>query len=110
MEDKNILSVRRSYRLRIPSIFSFLFAGSLDKLPLQHPTLPAYKEAPMNRRNALKLAGTALGTIPFSRLSAADLFEHRTTELDDNVLKQLDRLKGEPVCRCAIRMERGGSI
>ena len=63
----------------------------------------------MNRRNALKLAGTALGTLPFSQLNAADLFEHRTIELQEDVLKQLDRLKGESVCRCTITMERGGA-
>ena len=63
----------------------------------------------MNRRNALKLAGTALGTLPFSRLNAADPFEHKTIELDGNILKQLDRLKGESVCRCTITMERGGA-
>jgi hypothetical protein len=63
----------------------------------------------MNRRNALKLAGTAIGTLPFSRLNAVDLFEHRTIELDDNVLNQLDRLSGESACRCSITMERGGA-
>ena len=63
----------------------------------------------MNRRNALKLVGTTLAAAPLSNLPGFELFEHRTIELDDAVLKQLDRLKSEAPCRCEIRMERGGA-
>ena len=63
----------------------------------------------MNRRNALKLAGTALGTLPFSRLTDFDPFEYRNLEMDENASKWMDRLKSEAPCRCEVRMERGGA-
>lgn len=57
----------------------------------------------------MKLVGATLATVPFSNLPGFELFEHRIAELDDDVLKELDRLKSEPVCRCEVRMERGGA-
>jgi len=63
----------------------------------------------MNRRDAMKLVGATFATVPFSNLPGFELFEHRIAELDDDVLKELDRLKSEPVCRCEVRMERGGA-
>jgi hypothetical protein len=63
----------------------------------------------MNRREAIKLFGTTLATMPLSNLPALELFEHKIVELDDDLAKQLDRLKSEPACRCEVRMERGGA-
>ena len=63
----------------------------------------------MDRRNALKLVGTALAAAPLSNLPGFELFEHRSIDLDDDVLRELDRLKSESPCRCEIRMERGGA-
>ena len=63
----------------------------------------------MKRRNALKLAGATLAAVPLSTLPGFELFEHKTFDFDDNVLRQLDRLVSEPVCRCEVRMERGGA-
>jgi hypothetical protein len=60
----------------------------------------------MNRRNALKLVGTSLATLPLSKINA---FEYRDLVFDDTVLDQLDRLKSEAACRCEVRMERGGA-
>lgn len=63
----------------------------------------------MKRRNAIRLAGATLAAVPLSKLPGFELFEHKTLELDDDILKQLERLKTEPVCRCEVRMERGGA-
>lgn len=63
----------------------------------------------MDRRNALKLVGTTLAAAPLSNLPGFELFEYRMIDLDDEVLKQLDRLKSESPCHCEIRMERGGA-
>lgn len=62
----------------------------------------------MNRRDSLKHLGAALGALPFSPFLSLQPFEHATVLLDDDVLKVLDRLRSEPACRSAIRMERGG--
>ena len=63
----------------------------------------------MNRREAVKLFGATLAVLPLSGLHALELFEHKSVEFDDDLLKQLDRLKSEPACRCEVRMERGGA-
>lgn len=63
----------------------------------------------MNRRDALKYVGATIGTIPFANLPSFEMFEHQSVVLDDDVLKQLDRIKSEPACRCEVRMERGGA-
>ena len=63
----------------------------------------------MNRRDALKYVGATIGTIPFANLPSFGMFEHQSVVLDDDVLKQLDRIKSEPACRCEVRMERGGA-
>jgi len=60
----------------------------------------------MNRRNALKLFGTSLATLPLSKIRS---FEYRDFVFSDDVLDQLERLKSESVCRCEVRMERGGA-
>lgn len=63
----------------------------------------------MNRRDAVRLVGATLATVPLSNLAGLDLFEHRNFSIDNNALKQLDELKQEPACRCEVRMERGGA-
>jgi hypothetical protein len=63
----------------------------------------------MNRRDSLKYLGTTLAALPFANVSPLDKFEHTTVTLDDDVLTQLDRLRGEAPCRSEIRMERGGA-
>ena len=63
----------------------------------------------MNRRDALRLTGATLAAVPFTNIPGFEFFEHKSLELDDNVLTQLDRIAGEPACRCEIRMERGGA-
>ena len=64
---------------------------------------------PMNRRDALKFFGTSLVTLPLSKIGSLEPFEYRDFIFDDDVLKQLERLKSESVCRCEVRMERGGA-
>ena len=59
----------------------------------------------MDRRESLKHL-SALGMLPLLRIPP---FEHMLVDLDDGVLKQLDRLKGEDPCRSEIHMERGGA-
>lgn len=63
----------------------------------------------MKRRDAIKLAGTALAAIPLSRLSGANLFEHSVADLTADELKLYDRLLKERPCQCSVRMERGGA-
>jgi hypothetical protein len=60
----------------------------------------------MNRRDAIKLFGTSLATLPLSRITS---FEYKNFVFNDDVLDQMERLKSEPVCRCEVRMERGGA-
>jgi hypothetical protein len=63
----------------------------------------------MNRRDSLTLLGTTFATMRLASLHPFEMFEHMTVTLDDDILKQLDRLRAEPPCRSEIRMERGGA-
>ena len=63
----------------------------------------------MNRRDALRLFGTSLATLPLSKIRSLEPFEYRNFIFDDDVLKQLENLKSESACRCEVRMERGGA-
>ncbi len=63
----------------------------------------------MKRRDALRLAGATLAAVPLSTLPGLELFEHKRLDLDEEVLRQLNRLMSEPACRCEVRMERGGA-
>ncbi|MCX6144968.1 MAG: hypothetical protein NTZ35_17320 [Ignavibacteriales bacterium] len=60
----------------------------------------------MNRRDAIRLFGTSLATLPLSKIRS---FEYKDFVFDDDAMDQLDRLKSEPACRCEVRMERGGA-
>jgi hypothetical protein len=60
----------------------------------------------MNRRDAIRLFGASLATVPLSKIQS---FEYKNFVFDDDVLDQMERLKSEPACRCEVRMERGGA-
>ena len=60
----------------------------------------------MNRRDAIRLFGTSLATLPLSKIRS---FEYKDFVFDDNAMDQLERLKSEAPCRCEVRMERGGA-
>jgi len=63
----------------------------------------------MRRRDAIRLAGTALATLPLSYLSGRSPFEHASADLTADIPKLYNRLLKEPPCRCSVRMERGGA-
>jgi hypothetical protein len=63
----------------------------------------------MNRRESLKSLGSTLAALPLAYAHPFAHFEHMDVAINDRVLTQLDRLRGEAPCRSEIRMERGGA-
>ena len=63
----------------------------------------------MNRRDALKAFGVALGTVPLATLPSFKPYEHALLPTDEqDALEQIERLRGERAATSSIRIERGG--
>ncbi|MFH0989165.1 MAG: hypothetical protein V1799_04015 [bacterium] len=62
----------------------------------------------MNRRDAIKLTGLALSSVVLPSISRSGQFEYLDLPIDQDHLKQLERLRGERPAYSSVKIERGG--